>query len=193
MIIYYRFSIYDYEVNINWLQSKCLQNTVFKYRMGIDYTYFDFTMLFALIGATFGCAFANSKIDGYLSQETSTAIRLFRTIVGMVLFKSIFVLCSLIPVDNYLTEYFFIKALPNFVASYFVYGIYPYSWVYLGLIEVYMSETDYSEEGSEELDKNKMDEIKEGSERDDTEEYDEQIENIEDFVVEKVGKLVLII
>jgi hypothetical protein len=173
MMIYYRLCIDEYELQVDWLHSKCLKNKLFKYRMGIDYTFFDFTRIFALIGATFGCSFANLNIDSYLSQDTGTRIRFLRTVIGVVLFWGIFKVCSFVPADNYLTEYFFIKALPNFVASYFIYGLYPYSWLYLGWIKVYYSETEFSEEDSEENEgKHKMDEIMEGSEGEEHEEGD---------------------
>jgi hypothetical protein len=125
-VIYYRISFSQYVLRPEWMKSQCLQEKLFLYRIGIDYSYFDLAVMFMLVGATFGCAFATTNIDCYLFQDTSIQKRLLRTAIGVTVAISIYRVSDYIPADNYVTNYFFRKSVPNFLAAYFVYGLFPY-------------------------------------------------------------------
>jgi len=131
-IIYYRSMISEYNIQPQWMKSQWLRRLEYRYEIGLDYTYFDFANLFTLIGAAFGCAFATTHIDGYLLQNTETWKRALRWCIGTVLYLAIIHMASLIPADNYLTEYVLVKILPNLFASYVVFGIFPYTWQFIG-------------------------------------------------------------
>lgn len=153
MMIYYQLVVDDYDMKPEWLRSDCLREKQFNHRLGIDYTYFDFAKIFTLIGATFGTCFAATNIDGYLSQETPIEKRIVRSAIGLMIFYSVFYVTSFIPVDNYLSEFLFVKSLPNLVGSYLVFGIYPYSWKLFRLIDIYYTDSTVSWESS--IDQNK--------------------------------------
>lgn len=90
MMVYYQLVVDDYDMKPEWLKSKCLREKDFMYRLGIDYTYFDFAKIFTLIGATFGTCFAATNIDGYLLQDTPIKKRVLRSAIGLMIYYSIF-------------------------------------------------------------------------------------------------------
>lgn len=170
--VFYKVLLRTYSIKPEYLKSKCVQEKNFHYRLGLDYSFFELSKLFALIGATFGCAFATTNIEGYLSQETCSSKRITRSALGIALFSAFYNLLNLIPWDNYLTDYVFTKILPHFIGSYFVFGIYPYIWVIFGLIDLHHTETTLTSSLRSPR-KYQVEEIKENSEREssDTSEY----------------------
>ena len=98
---------------------------MFRYRLGLDYTFFDFTVISTLVGATFGCSFASSYIDGFLYQSTPIYKRFIRALLGVVFV----ILCNRLLIgihsDNYLTEYLLFRTIPYFIIAYCVFGYYP--------------------------------------------------------------------
>ncbi|CAI2364166.1 unnamed protein product [Moneuplotes crassus] len=119
-----------------WAQAPCIveNGTHLRYDLGGDYTFFDNYILFMIVGCVFGCAFASSQIDDFLSRETKTYKKVIRTIIGLIIILGIELGSQAIPVDNYLTEFIFRYGLPNYVMGYFCYGIYPIIWQYLCLL-----------------------------------------------------------
>lgn len=83
----------------------------------------------------FGCAYASSHIDAYLFQETPAYKRLIRSVIAIVLVVMLYSLIRMIPVDNYITEFFFTKAIPNLVIAYVLFGYYPLTWEYIHLVD----------------------------------------------------------
>ena len=78
IVVYYRLNVGEYGIQASWLRSKCLQKmnrksegkyvhevpALIRYRVGIDYTYFDFEVLAKICGCTIGGAYY------YLNEET---------------------------------------------------------------------------------------------------------------------------
>ncbi|CAI2364414.1 unnamed protein product [Moneuplotes crassus] len=169
ILVYYKLSIDDLEIESSYLRSNSLKHKKFNYKLGMDYTFFDLSKIFTLIGATFGACFASSNIEGYLSQDTPTQKRVIRTILGLGLMYGLNFLSSLIPVDNYLTDYCLRKILPNILVSYAIYGLFPYSWKYIRLIEVYQgnsTETDASFVENKDYASDRIDEASESKSED---------------------------
>ena len=134
-IMFYRFTINDYMMKPQWLKSDWIREKVFKYRLGLDYSYFGFAVLFALVGATFGWAFANTEIDNYLFEGTTPDKRGLRAVIGVLITIMIYKLFHLLPVDNYLTDYVFYRALPNLIVTYTIFGIYPVFCKHIGKLK----------------------------------------------------------
>lgn len=123
-MIYYRLNINDYKMHPSWIKSECIQHTRFMYRLGLDYTYFDFSVLARASGCTFGLRFAKDYIDGYFSEETTIWKKIIRTSVGIALYIVLEYAFMAIPADNYLTDYA-IRLFAGFVNSFIFFGLYP--------------------------------------------------------------------
>ena len=136
LILLYNFLLLEYSIKAIWLESKCLQRTTFKYRLGLDYTYLDFTVISIIVGAVFGCCYASTHIDGFLYQSTSRFIRFFRALIGVIFVAIARTLILLIPIDNYCTDFFLIRAIPYCIITYCIFGYYPYIWSHIGFIEI---------------------------------------------------------
>ena len=140
LMLIYNFLLIDYSVDPKWHDSKCLKERRFRYRIGIDYTFSDFTVISTLLGATFGCSYASTIIDDFLFQSTPVYKRIVRASIGVIFTLIFFKFMSLFQSDNYLTEYFWVKAIPYFAIAYLLFGYYPCMWQFLKLIEFEESE-----------------------------------------------------
>ena len=86
--------------------------------MGIDYTFMETAIVFAIIGAGFGASTATMIIENILWSETPLWKRLLREIIGFSVIISVFLLASLIPFEDHPTKYFFKHLVPHFIAAY---------------------------------------------------------------------------
>jgi len=67
LAVFYNFAVMSYSHKEIWMRSDCLQKRMPAYKLGLDYTFFDFSILSTFIGCVFGCSFAATKIDSFLS------------------------------------------------------------------------------------------------------------------------------
>ena len=137
-----RFTSNNYRISHQWVQAPCILEDGFKYKIGIEYSFLDLSIIFTMIGAIFGAAFANTHVDNFLMRESSTPQRLIRTLIGLAIITVFSESMQSIDPDNYTSEFLFKMALPNFMTAYFVYGLFPCTWEYLGLINRDDEETE---------------------------------------------------
>lgn len=177
VFILYRFAVGDYRTHPEWIQSTCLQEKKFKYRLGLDYTFFDFTVILKIIGTTFGCALANSAIgsdfrsnfnphsninyaisalrmtpkaynENIGGSESGGWTKYARTFLGITLYIGFVFLFWSIPTDNYFTDYA-IRMVGSFTVTYVFYGLYPIMCDYIGLYQYESESSSCSSEESE--------------------------------------------
>lgn len=133
-VIYRRFALDTFRIKHQWLNTPCIQEHGFKYMIGIDYSFFDFDVVFFGLGCIFGCAFATTHIDNYLMQESTFEKKFTRTLIGVGLVVIFWSILSHIPVDSFASDFILRRAITHFLISYFTYGLYPCTWGYFGLL-----------------------------------------------------------
>ena len=145
-IIQRRFMLDHYRILHNWVNTPWVRQHGFKYNIGIDYSFFDYSIIFTIIGCIFGCSFATTRIDNYLIRRTPLWKRIVRTIIGFSIWAVIYTIARIIYVDNYPSDFILKKWVPHFMIAYFAYGLYPCTWLYFGLVDYEddSSDSDYS-------------------------------------------------
>lgn len=135
----------SYRISHEWLNTTCVEKHGFKYIIGLDYSFFDYSILFIVISCIFGCAFATTHINSYLARESTSPKRFLRTLIGFIIVAVFWTLVQTIDVDNFTTDFIVKKAMAHFIIGYFVYGVYPCTWEYLGFFEEqFETESEYS-------------------------------------------------
>lgn len=120
-IVYFNAILSNYKVDHQWILNTlddCNNNDSYEYRMGVDFTFEDTSVIFSIIGAGFGASTATKTIENILWSETSFIKRALRGLIGAALIVSIFLISSLIPHEDHPTKYFFQFLLPHLVAAY---------------------------------------------------------------------------
>lgn len=113
----------------------------FDLRIGIDYTFMETSIIFSLIGAGFGVAFATSNFDSIYWSETSIFKRILRALIGGGFTVGLFYLATLIPISDFITTYTFRYSVPNLISAFIVFGFVPLFCKLIGLVMKNPTET----------------------------------------------------
>jgi len=133
-VIYYNCELVTWRVEQQWVMNAlsnkaCLtgpsSSTALDFRIGIDYSFLDTSVIFSIIGAGFGCSFATTTIENILWSETVVWKRFARAFIGVGIMIGTFSLFSLVPQQEHTTDYVFANALPHLISSFLVFGIVP--------------------------------------------------------------------
>ena len=137
VIIYFNAALANYKDDHQWILNTLNEwdnDDSYEYRMGIDFTFDDTSVIFSVIGAGFGASTATKTIENILWSETSLVKRLLRGIIGAAVIVSIFLITNLIPHEDHSTKYFFLLLLPHLTAAYCAYGLVPIFSNKIGLV-----------------------------------------------------------
>lgn len=135
-VLYFNAALVTFKVDHDWtinISRWCEETSKFESRIGIDYTFQDISVVFAIIGATFGASQATMKMSNILWSETPFWKRLARGIIGFAVIVGVFYIPAYIPYQDFTTEFFFHDLLTRLFASYLAYGVVPIVWSYIRL------------------------------------------------------------
>ena len=86
VLVYFNAILSNYKVDHQWILNTLNDcnndNDSYEYRMGVDFTFDDTSVLFSIIGAGFGASTATKTIENILWSETSTIKRILRGFIG---------------------------------------------------------------------------------------------------------------
>lgn len=112
-------------ININGNLSKCKQAMfdVGATRIGMQKTFEESSVLFYLVGMSFGCSFSLVEVDCIDWVKTSLKKRLVRAVIGTGIAIGLRELFRYISIeDQQLTEYMVNLLLPSLVIPFLIYG-----------------------------------------------------------------------
>ncbi|CAI2364624.1 unnamed protein product [Moneuplotes crassus] len=138
--MYFNSVLVTFKVDHLWIQNSiddCNKNINYEARMGIDPTFEDTSIIFGIIGATFGASTANITIGNIVWSHTVWWKRLLRSLIGFVFIVGIHLLPLLIAYHDFTTKYFFNALVPTLAASYIAFGVIPILCNYLKLTNQY--------------------------------------------------------
>jgi hypothetical protein len=95
----------------------------------------DIAIVFSIMGACFGVAFATSNFESIYWSETNWIKRLIRGVIGGSVTIGVYFLSSLIPITDSITTFTFKYAVPNLVSTLLVFGFVPVFCKYIGLVK----------------------------------------------------------
>ena len=128
----------DWIVNANFEEEICVQ-AFHKYansKVGMNQTLYKSTILFVLIGMIFGWPYALLHFSALQWVNTSPMKKFVRTFIGLLIALGVreFFTWTVSHTNDISTMYFFGFALPYFLISFFIFGIYPImcaQWLHL--------------------------------------------------------------
>lgn len=128
----------DWIVNANYNEKVC--ETQFDLQannnLGINGTFEKSSILISLIGIVFGQTYSLNYVRPLLWVYTPAWKRVIRTILGLSIAYGVFYAFDLVLAESndIATRYFFGSALPMFLMSFFIFGLYPIICNKIGLV-----------------------------------------------------------
>ena len=103
-------------------------------RLGLDQTFFYTSILFFITGMGFGTSYSLVHVDCLDWVHTDWKLKLGRGVFGSAIAAGVFFAFQEIPCNDNPTRFFFLYALPAFLISFFVFGVFPIICSKIGLV-----------------------------------------------------------
>ena len=126
-------------MNANFNEEACLsdfQNSA-NNNLGLNQTFYKSAVIFTLIGMIFGWPYALHHFSALQWINTSLWKRVLRMVLGLAITVGVqvFFTWCVSSTNDIATMYFFGYAVPYFVNSFFIFGLYPIICTWIGLVQ----------------------------------------------------------